>query len=85
LDPGSAINVLDPLFTTDLEIVHLVSGWDGGGGHVEGIHGEALAQLLILPPQQPHLTHALLLRNNPTHSTRPLFFVVKEAMIEIWI
>jgi hypothetical protein len=51
------------LVTTDLEIVHLLGGWDGGGGHVEGIHGEALAQLLVLSPQQPHLTHALLLHN----------------------
>jgi hypothetical protein len=90
-DPGSAINVPDPQhwsLTTDLEIVHLLGGWDGGGGHVEGIHGQALAQLLVLAPQQPHLTHALLLHNTSysLHQTSILVScTVKEAVIEIWI
>ncbi len=52
----------------DLEGLHLLGGGHSGGGQVVGVHGQPLAQILVLPPQRPHLAQPLLLHTVPIQS-----------------
>ena len=47
-----------------LDILHLLSGGEEGGGDVERVHLQPGAQLLLLLPQHPHLSHTGFLEQN---------------------